>query len=582
MAEGEVLLPLAPALSRVQRVSFHVLAEAGPRDLPQGAVLVIGVTAAGLGPEFQVPAAGGARTLRGAEVQAAATMALAAGAAITPLDARTGALLAALAAGGCLAVAAFSSRRLLLLIPIGLLALTAISLLLAVHGRLWWPPGPAGLGLVLTAGGLLAQRSIAELLSLRALRKRAELALRSIADAVITTDPKGQVVDLNPAARAMLELGPGNSTGVPLHQLLRLPGDAGLLQPAQPLELSLPQPDGPPLELRAVAAPLAGSLGGGGYVVTLSNVTAERRLMREMARRATHDPLTSLANRSLLDDRIDRSLARARRLGQLVAIAFLDLDRFKPINDDLGHAAGDAVLREVALRLAGAARETDTVGRIGGDEFVLVLDDLRSEADALATLQRLLPTVAAPIEIGRHTVRVTGSVGVSLFPRHGASRAELLRRADTAMYRAKQTGRGRILVYGPEMDEGARDRLWLERALRHIIEQDGISLHYQPRVTLNCGRVERLECLARWTHPERGASRSPARSRSYRLRGHSLTRADPDTYDRGSAPQRERTTADHYAANDGSRSGDGGAWGRPTACHVRSDRSTSGSCAPAT
>ena len=193
----------------------------------------------------------------------------------------------------------------------------------------------------------------------------------------------------------MLELGPGNSIGVPLHQLLRLPGDAGLLQPAQPLELSLPQPDGPPLELRAVAAPLAGSLGGGGYVVTLSNVTAERRLMREMARRATHDPLTSLRQPQPAR-RPDRPQPRPRPPpGPAVAIAFLDLDRFKPINDDLGHAAGDAVLREVALRLAGAARETDTVGRIGGDEFVLVLDDLRSEADALATLQRLLPTVAA-------------------------------------------------------------------------------------------------------------------------------------------------------------------------------------------
>jgi CHASE2 domain-containing sensor protein len=145
VAGGEVLLSLAPALSRVQRVSFHALAEAGPRDLPQVAVLVIGVTAAGLGPEFQVPASGPAHTLRGAEVQAAAVMALAAGAAITPLDARTGGLLAALATGGCLAMAAFSSRRLLLLIPIGLLALTAVSLLLAVYSRLWWAPGPASL-----------------------------------------------------------------------------------------------------------------------------------------------------------------------------------------------------------------------------------------------------------------------------------------------------------------------------------------------------------------------------------------------------------------------------------------------------
>jgi diguanylate cyclase (GGDEF)-like protein len=224
-----------------------------------------------------------------------------------------------------------------------------------------------------------------------------------------------------------------------------------------------------------------------------------------MTQRATHDALTGLPNRSLLDDRIDGSLARARRASCCIAIVFIDLDHFKAINDERGHAAGDAVLREVALRLLRSARETDTIGRIGGDEFVVVIDGLPSEAALSPVLARLIRALDTPLAVGTGEVTLGASIGVSFYPRDGARREELMRRADTAMYHAKKGGRGRALFYSEEMDADERQRRWLELELKSALDAGKIHLHFQPRFALDTGTLAAVEALARWDHPQHGA-----------------------------------------------------------------------------
>jgi diguanylate cyclase (GGDEF)-like protein len=507
IAAEEVVLPWAAALERVQRRSFL---EAN-RALAAGAIVLVGVTAAGLGPSYQVPDGLRSRTVRGVELHAAAVVALASGAAVRPVGSWVALLLAALAGGALLLALNLPLQRLLLVAGAAAVASLLASVLLLVLGRLWWGPAPALLGLLLACGVELNRRWLEDRLAAHGLRVRSELALRSIADVVLTTDAQGLILDANAATRTILGVEPASLTGLTLQKALHLPGVADPIASLRQLpgnepasfDLTLNRPGRPPRELHVTLARFLASRAGG-FVVTLRDVTAERQLVRDMAHRATHDALTGLPNRALLDDRIDSSLLRARRAGQAVAIAFIDVDRFKAVNDSLGHGRGDEILRELARRLQEAARESDTVGRIGGDEFVLVLEGLGSERDALPPLERLDGLLAEPVAVDGQKLRLTVSVGVSLFPRDADNRLELLRYADMAMYRAKQTGRDRVVFYAEDMNVEAQDRLWLERELRAALDRDTFFLHYQPRFTLDELRLAGFECLVRWQHLERG------------------------------------------------------------------------------
>lgn len=507
VAAEEVVLPWAAALERVQHRSFLQ----ADRDMAAGAIVVVGVSAAGLGPSYQVPDGLRSRTVRGAELHAAAVVALASGAAVRPLGSGVTLLLAALAGGALLLALDLPLQRLMLAVGAAAAMSLLASVLLLALARLWWAPAPALFGLLLTGAVELNRRWLEDRLAAHGLRVRSELALRSIADVLLTTDAQGLILDANAAARTILGVEPASLSGLTLQEALHLQGVADPIaslrrvpgnEPAS-FDLTLDRPGRSPRELRVTLARFVASRAGG-FVVTLRDVTAERQLVRDMAHRATHDALTGLPNRALLDDRIDSSLLRARRAGQAVAIAFIDVDRFKAVNDSLGHGGGDEILRELARRLQEAARESDTVGRIGGDEFVLVLEGLGSERDALPPLERLDSLLGEPVAIAGQKLRLTLSVGVSLFPRDADNRLELVRYADMAMYRAKQTGRDRVVFYAEDMNVEAEDRLWLERELRAALERDTFFLHYQPRFALDRLRLAGFECLVRWQHLERG------------------------------------------------------------------------------
>ncbi|WP_054774186.1 EAL domain-containing protein, partial [Methylogaea oryzae] len=219
---------------------------------------------------------------------------------------------------------------------------------------------------------------------------------------------------------------------------------------------------------------------------------------------AHYDPLTHLPNRLLLRDRVVQALAGRQRHGNRAAVLFLDLDRFKLINDSLGHAVGDALLVEVARRLSDSVRETDTVSRLGGDEFVVLLSEVRNGDEAMQVAQKILRSMQEVFQVGIHQLAVTPSIGIALSPDDGEDFDTLLRNADAAMYTAKQDGRNSYVFFTPSMNAGALERLSMETSLRRALEREEFRLHYQPKVDADSGRVLGLEALLRWEHPELG------------------------------------------------------------------------------
>jgi diguanylate cyclase (GGDEF)-like protein len=225
---------------------------------------------------------------------------------------------------------------------------------------------------------------------------------------------------------------------------------------------------------------------------------------RQLRHLATHDALTGLPNRVLLDDRLAQAMALADRDQRSFALMVCDLDRFKHINDSLGHRAGDELLQEVARRLSTVARTADTVARFGGDEFVLVGSALIDHDDAMRLAARAIEVLRAPVRIAGIDVRTSPSIGIALYPEDGASIEALLAHADAAMYAAKHQGRGSVRRYAQGMHAGTEDRVQLESELHQAIELQQFELHYQPKVDTQTGAVRSAEALIRWAHPSRG------------------------------------------------------------------------------
>ncbi|MCU7919347.1 MAG: EAL domain-containing protein [Candidatus Thiodiazotropha sp. (ex Epidulcina cf. delphinae)] len=219
---------------------------------------------------------------------------------------------------------------------------------------------------------------------------------------------------------------------------------------------------------------------------------------------ANHDALTNLPNRRLFYDRVQHSILRTQRTGGRVAVLFLDLDQFKTINDSLSHQVGDRLLQQVAERLAAEIRDGDTLGRLGGDEYVLLMEGGIDLRDLSTVASKLLGTFKEPFHVDGHDLYPTGSLGISLYPDDASDADQLLRNADAAMYQAKQLGRNNYQFFSAKLAETAAERLTLERDLRHAIERGEFELHIQPQVSLNSGRITGGEALLRWNHPQRG------------------------------------------------------------------------------
>ncbi len=248
--------------------------------------------------------------------------------------------------------------------------------------------------------------------------------------------------------------------------------------------------------------------GTAGIVVTHTDITWRKTLERQLSHRATHDALTGLPNRLLLGDRLTQALVRSRRSGRLVAVMFVDLDQFKAVNDTLGHAAGDQVLVAVSRRLMRACRASDSVTRFGGDEFVLVVEDVDSLDNVHRIAQRILDSMTTPIVVDGSELYFGASIGVAVSagdaPSPDVHVEGLLRDADTAMYRAKEAGRNTFVVFDPDMRERVAARLALTTTLRHAVSRNELRLHFQPQFSCSGDDVVGAEALVRWQHPDRG------------------------------------------------------------------------------
>ncbi len=240
------------------------------------------------------------------------------------------------------------------------------------------------------------------------------------------------------------------------------------------------------------------------YVGVFSDISALKESQARLQHLAHHDPLTGLPNRLLLHARMEHSLARARRTGERVAVLFLDLDRFKMVNDTFGHPAGDMLLQAVADRLRGAMREDDTVARLGGDEFVILVEGLEDPLDAAGVAEKTLEALRQPVILNDAELFTSASIGIAVGPDDGADLTVLLRNADGAMYQAKKAGRNTFKQYTTELSRGARERFELESALRRAIGRDELLIHYQPLVELVNERIVGVEALVRWQHPDLG------------------------------------------------------------------------------
>ncbi|MGM0594066.1 MAG: putative bifunctional diguanylate cyclase/phosphodiesterase [Pseudomonadota bacterium] len=241
------------------------------------------------------------------------------------------------------------------------------------------------------------------------------------------------------------------------------------------------------------------------YVGVFSDITREENVRRRLHQLAYYDGVTGLPNRHLFLDRLKHQLSQSQRSGQPFALLVMDLDRFKSINDSMGHTVGDLLLQKVGERLKCNLRDNDTVARLGGDEFVVILPDAHSHKDTNQVAKKLISAISSPVNLEGRLYHISMSVGISLYPEHGISEEHLMKHADTAMYKAKDMGRNTFHTYTPNLNERLVERLDLEQELRQALVSCGLSLAYQPQFDLATGDIAGVEALLRWNHPAKGA-----------------------------------------------------------------------------
>jgi diguanylate cyclase (GGDEF)-like protein/PAS domain S-box-containing protein len=351
-------------------------------------------------------------------------------------------------------------------------------------------------------------------------KERAVVTLNSIGDAVLCTDIFGKITYLNLVAETMTGWCRKEAIGKPLAEVFQIV-DGGTRKTARdPMEMAVEQNrtvgltmncvlirrDGFESAIEDSAAPIHDRLGRIiGAVIVFHDVSAARAMSNQMTHSAQHDVLTNLPNRMLLNDRITQTISLARRQNRPFAVLFLDLDRFKYINDSLGHAVGDRLLQSISKRLQASVRGSDTVSRQGGDEFVILLSEIAHPEDAATSAKKILLSLSESHSVGREDLNIDGSIGISIYPEDGEDAETLIKNADTAMYHAKESGRNNFQFFKREMNLKAVERQSLESSLRRALVRKEFLLHYQPKVNLASLEIAGVEALIRWQDPDRGA-----------------------------------------------------------------------------
>jgi diguanylate cyclase (GGDEF)-like protein/PAS domain S-box-containing protein len=348
--------------------------------------------------------------------------------------------------------------------------------------------------------------------------ERASVTLNSIGDAVLSSDVVGNVTYLNVVAEKMTGWTCAEACGSPLDKIFHIIDGVTRKPSPNPMERAMQENktvkltpncilirrDGSESSIEDSAAPIHDRSGMiTGAVIVFHDVTASRAMTQEMSHLAQHDILTDLPNRLLLKDRISQAIVASRRNHTKVAVLFVDLDGFKDINDSLGHAVGDTVLQSVAKRLARCVRSSDTVSRQGGDEFVVLLSEIKQPSDAAITARKILTAVTASHNFEKQDLQLTASIGVSTYPEDGQDAEILMKSADTAMYESKKRGHNNYQFFKPDMNTRTIERQTIEADLRGALKRQEFVLHYQPKINLLTGKITGAEALVRWLHPVR-------------------------------------------------------------------------------
>ena len=377
--------------------------------------------------------------------------------------------------------------------------------------------GAVGLTGLVVARQIAAVRENARLSAENAARQteaRFASLVQNASDVILVVNEDGTVSYQTPSTERMLGYGADSLLGTALVEIVHLDDTARVLAYLQEaaaragapstVEWRLRHQDGRWLSVEAVGTSLLNDPNVQGVVLNMRDVSERKSLEAQMAHQAFHDPLTGLANRVLFKDRVEQALLRGNRYRRSLAVLFLDLDDFKTVNDSLGHAAGDTLLVEVASRVQGALRSSDTAARLGGDEFAVLVEDTAGVEDALHLAERIFEALTPPIVIQGKDVLISTSIGVAF---SGASREDaddLLRNADVAMYTAKSKGKRCVELFEPSMYTAVLRRLALKADLQQAIDQHELTVHYQPIVEMASERLAGVEALVRWTHAERG------------------------------------------------------------------------------
>ena len=519
-SDYRVLVPFAGPPGHFRHFSYSaVLAGAvNPASFEDKYVLV-GATASGMDDALPTPVSGWARPMSGVEFNANVLDALQRGLTIRPLSATWSLLLTELLVLLPLVFYAVFPPRWTLPLAGLLWLLTFVGGMVLLHGAHYWFPPAVALLLQALSYPLWSWERLRH--AIRSSFEKEEFAaatLHSIGDAVVVADIHGSVQYLNPVAESMLGRSSVTLRGQALGEVFRVtegqdrtPMDLVALCLEKGRSIGLPEPNilinnaGREYAVRVSVAPIRDQQGQiSGVVVALGDITETRRLTEQMAYQATHDVLTDLPNLSLLRDRLGHAVARARHDNGSLALLHIDLDHFKQVNEGFGRVAGDALLQQAAARLLECGHKEDTLARVGGDEFIYLLEDV-GQVDRGADLARkILQALERPFQIQDHEYFITASIGVCLFPKDGEDVETLLKNADTAMCRAKEKGYGNFQIYSQDMHIRTLERLLLQQELRHALDRGELELHYQPQVDLREYRIVGVEALLRWRHPQRG------------------------------------------------------------------------------
>ena len=510
------LISFANPSNQFQQYSYSdVLLDPTIHHRLKGKTILIGMTATGLSTRIATPVSKNQHLISGIEFQANALSAIQSGQIIKSIDWPVYALISFFLIFLPVITYPFIKPGNALLLTLGFMGLTLIGSYLLLSGLKIWAAPSSILFCLILSYPLWTLRKIKQLdNSLFKQHAYASATLKAIDDAVITTNREGYVKFMNPAAEKMFAckleearkkrfsdlyqvVEKNESKYLATHFLTdeEHQGDAKIIRNTDNNEFAV----------HLTSSPIYSESGQQtGIVYALNDLTEIININKKITFLATHDTLTGLANRTLIQDLIEQAINSASRENINVAILFIDLDGFKKINDAMGHDSGDLLLQEVAKRLQNCIRQSDTTARWGGDEFIVLLDQLTHASDASEVASKIKNSLGLAFTLNNQEVFITPSIGISLFPVDGHHVNILLARADTAMYNVKLQGKNNFCFYSQSLETQAKEKLTLDRELRHAIQHSEFKIYYQPQFDLDSNHLIGLEALIRWQHPEKG------------------------------------------------------------------------------